>query len=84
MKLVFTHKALKQLQKLDRVTQTRIREALDTLLTQPKKVDLKKLKGQTNKWRIRVGSYRVILRFYKGQCVILVLQIAHRKDIYKN
>jgi len=39
---------------LDRKTQKRIKAALDRLLSYPQAVDLKKLKGSQNMWRLRV------------------------------
>jgi mRNA interferase RelE/StbE len=38
------------------------------------------LKG---KWRYRVGDYRLICNIDDEKVVILVLETAHRKDIYK-
>ena len=38
------------------------------------------LKG---KWRYRVGDYRLICNIDNEKVVILILETAHRKDIYK-
>ena len=37
-----------------------------------------------NGWCIRIGNYRVIYEIQDNVCHILVLDIGHRKDIYKN
>ncbi|MDR3490498.1 MAG: type II toxin-antitoxin system RelE/ParE family toxin [Gammaproteobacteria bacterium] len=34
-------------------------------------------------WRIRVGNYRVIYEIKDQICYILVLDVGHRKEIYK-
>ena len=34
-------------------------------------------------WRFRVGDYRIIARVEHARLVILVLVIAHRRDVYR-
>ena len=34
-------------------------------------------------WRYRVGDYRVICSIEDDELVVLVLQIGHRRDVYK-
>ncbi|MCS5694048.1 type II toxin-antitoxin system RelE/ParE family toxin [Cyanobium sp. FGCU-6] len=34
-------------------------------------------------WRYRVGEYRVICSLEDHELVVLVLQIGHRRDVYK-
>lgn len=34
-------------------------------------------------WRYRVGDYRVICSIEDHELVVLVLQIGHRRDVYK-
>lgn len=34
-------------------------------------------------WRYRVGGYRVICSIEDHELVVLVLQIGHRRDVYK-
>ena len=36
-----------------------------------------------NAWRIRIGDYRVIYEIEDNQFRILVIAIAHRKNIYE-
>jgi mRNA interferase RelE/StbE len=43
----------------------------------------KKLTGK-EAWRIRIGDYRVIYEIENKQLMILVIEIGHRKEIYKN
>jgi len=43
---------------------------------------LKKLK-KVDKWRLRVGNFRIILHIDAAKDKIFVLKIGHRKDIYK-
>lgn len=34
-------------------------------------------------WRYRTGHFRIICKIDDGQLVVLVLKIAHRKDVYE-
>ena len=42
-----------------------------------------KLKGQEDLYRIRSGDYRIIYMVKNKEVTILVLRIAHRKEVYK-
>ena len=60
----------------------RITAALDGLAEDPRPRGCKKLKGEDNLWRIRVGDYRVIYSIEDDKLVVLVVRVAHRKDVY--
>lgn len=60
--LEITLKAKKDLKKLDKNTQKRVTDALKQMISDRERVDLKKLKGTEDTWRLRVGNYRVILK----------------------
>ena len=83
MRLKITEQAQKDLASLDKRTQRQIRVALDRLLGYPQAVDLKKLKGSQDIWRLRVGDWRVILRLDRGQGTLYVLRIRNRRDAYR-
>lgn len=34
-------------------------------------------------WRYRVGDYRIVCEIQEGKIVVLVLAIAHRREVYK-
>ena len=80
--LVFNPKAEIQLKKLDKSIQDRILNALDRIKIRPFDYDLKKLQG-TPYYRLRVGEYRVILDILQDKLIIIVIEIGHRKNIYK-
>ena len=83
MRLEITEPAEKDLAGLDKETQRRIKTALDRLITCPQNVDLRKLHGSPERWRLRVGDWRVILRIDRGQRILYVLRIRHRRDAYR-
>ncbi|MBI2665794.1 type II toxin-antitoxin system RelE/ParE family toxin [Candidatus Woesearchaeota archaeon] len=80
--LIYSPSALKQLEKLEHQLKERIIIALERLRIRPESCDIKKLVGIEG-YRFRVGDYRVIFEMEKNKLVILVLQIGHRKNIYK-
>jgi mRNA interferase RelE/StbE len=36
-----------------------------------------------NLWRFRVGDYRIIARLEHSRLIILVLAVAHRREVYR-
>jgi mRNA-degrading endonuclease RelE of RelBE toxin-antitoxin system len=40
------------------------------------------LRGR-NAWRIRVGDYRVLYEIHDARLLILVVDIGHRREIYR-
>ena len=46
------------------------------------KIDLKKIKGYENYYRIRIGAYRIGCEIQAGNKIIFY-RVKNRKDIYK-
>lgn len=73
--------ALEQLRALPKELRQRIGQKIDALQTDLQG-DVKKLAGQAGKYRLRVGSYRVLFTLEKNQiCVYLVKD---RKNAYRD
>jgi mRNA interferase RelE/StbE len=34
-------------------------------------------------WRVRVGDYRIIYDIRDGELVVLVLDVGHRREVYR-
>ena len=80
--IVITSQAKKDLSKLDIKTKERILKGLYQLKTnQP--VDLKKLKGTDDEWRLRVGDYRVRLKITDKEVTVYALSVKHRREAYR-
>ena len=79
--VIFSEKALKQFNKLEKSVRQRIVAVLERIQVRPEAY-LKKLLGNQN-WRLRVGDYRLIIDIDKGKLMILVIEVGHRKNIYK-
>ena len=56
----------------------RILEVLEKLPLDPYAGDIEKLGGEENKWRRRVGSYRIFFRIYHQSRMIYVVEIERR------
>jgi len=78
--------AKRDLQKLDKTLQKRITSfLLDRLQTTDNPcLTGKALQGRfSGLWRYRVGDFRLLCRIENNELIILVIEIGHRKEIYK-
>jgi mRNA interferase RelE/StbE len=75
--------AHRDLTRLPKALQIRIAVRLRELADDPRPSGVVKLAGAENLWRIRTGNYRVIYEIHDDRLVVLVLRVAHRKDVYR-
>jgi mRNA interferase RelE/StbE len=75
--------AARELRRLDRSIQQRIGDALDALQQNPRPAGCKKLSGPAGWWRVRVGDYRIVYSIHDDRLLVLVVRVAHRKDVYR-
>ncbi|MDR3528860.1 MAG: type II toxin-antitoxin system RelE/ParE family toxin [Rhizomicrobium sp.] len=83
----YTGTARKQLRKLDKQTARRILDFIDARVAgseSPREVG-KALTGPLlgSFWRYRVGDYRIICEIQDGKLCVLVIEIGHRKEVYR-
>jgi len=82
----FQRSAAKQLRKLDRAVQQRILEYFRNrvLAAEDPRLVGKALTGDKGGlWRYRIGDYRAICKL-KDEClVVLVLELGHRREVYR-
>lgn len=78
-----TAHAKRDLRKLTRDVQEQIEEALEGLTTDPPTGDLRKLKGERDEFRLRVGVWRVIDRRDRASRRVVVLSVDHRREAYR-
>lgn len=81
--VLFKPSARKALAKIPRPIQIRLIEAAEALAADPRPPGVKKLQGDENLWRIRVGAYRIVYEIHDARLVVLVVRIGDRKDIYR-
>jgi len=80
----FTKGARKMFKKLSQELQDRIQPKIDELAIEPRPNGVKKLQGEENTYRIRVGDYRVIYDVLDDVLLVNVIDIGHRSKVYKN
>ena len=60
----------------------RLDEAIESLADEPRPQGCRKLAGTSDRYRIRVGDYRIIYRVDDGKVTVLVLVVGHRREVY--
>ena len=63
--------------------QRRIAARIDTLADNPNPQGAKKLQGERDMWRVRVGDYRILYTLRNAQLVVLVIRVGHRREVYR-
>ena len=81
--IVFKPSAVRELRDLPRDVQARVQAAIEALADDPFSGDVRKMAKHRNRWRLRVGNYRVIYEVNGHELVILIIAVGHRKDIYR-
>ena len=67
---------------LDAKLKTRLDESIESLATDPRPPGCRKLAGISDRYRLRVGDYRIIYCIDDGKVTVLVLAIGHRREVY--
>lgn len=83
--LSFDSAAVRELKRLDRKTSERILRYLEerVLTASGPREYGKALKGKLSElWRYRVGDYRVLCELRDAELVVLVVRVAHRREVY--
>ena len=60
----------------------RMQKAIVALAITPRPPKVKKLKGQRDYWRIRIGDYRVLYTINDKTRVIDIVRVGHRREVY--
>jgi mRNA interferase RelE/StbE len=78
-------RAVRQLRAIPQSAALTILRALAPLGDDPRRQDatVKKLAGYDDRYRLRVGDYRVIYDVIDNQLVILIVGVGHRREIYR-
>ena len=82
----FVPAAAKELKKLGRTEAERILTTLEgriAALDDPRQVGEALAGNLAGLWRWRIGDYRVIARIQDERVLILVVRVAHRREVYR-
>ncbi len=76
-------RAAKQLKKLPPDIQDRINEKILELAENPRPNGVVKLEND-DKYRIRVGNYRILYEIQDDLLIIKVVKVGHRREVYRD
>ena len=82
----YSARAVRDLKKIDRYIRTLIISWIEKNLVNcdnPRKLGKALAADRTGQWRYRIGHYRVLAEIDDRKVLIMVVNIGHRKDIYK-
>ena len=82
----FEPRALGELKKLDRSARQRVVRFLQERIAgnhDPRGFGKPLTGDKVGLWRYRIGEYRIVCRIADEHRAVLVLRIAHRKDVYR-
>ena len=75
--------AAKAIAKLQKANRLRIVGAIELLGVDPRPPGAKMLRGGDHgRWRVRVGDYRIVYAIEDDRLLVLVLRVAHRREVY--
>lgn len=84
-KVLLHKKAFKFLKKLDAETKKRVADSLRELENFPNsKLDILKIAGEENTFRIRIGKLRALFKVYDDEKIIVVIKVDLRRRIYRS
>jgi len=84
-KLDFTKKASKELQKLEIPVIQKISDKLKDLISGNPNIDFSKMETSDDAtYRLVCGNYRIICEVHNKIITILVIKVAHRKEVYRD
>jgi mRNA interferase RelE/StbE len=80
----FSPLAKREIKKLPPQILERVGLVLDELAHDPRPPGVKKLQGLDDTYRVRVGDYRIVYEIQDNLLIVLVLSVAHRREVYRD
>ena len=78
----FKKSATKELNSLPNKEIKKILNSINQLIENPRPINSKKLSA-SERYRIRVGDYRILYEIKDQILIVYIIKIAHRKDVYR-
>ena len=79
----FERAASRALKRLDEPVRRRVFRAVAALAEDPRPAGAEVLSAPERLYRIRIGDYRVIYAIEDDRLLVLVVQVGHRRDVYR-
>jgi len=81
-RIEFTPKAQRDFNALDGSIRGRIARRIDSLAENPFP-SIKKIEGEDELYRLRVGDYRILYQVQGKVLLVLIVGMGHRRDVYR-
>jgi len=78
-----SNSAQKEIKALEHGIRLRVIRSLRSLADEPRPPGCRKLVGSQNRWRVRVGDYRVIYTVDDAGRVVEIVAVRHRSKAYE-
>ena len=82
-KVILTHKSSSFVKNLPKSNKKKLDIIIDRLKENPYSYPYKKIKGETNLYRIRIGGFRISYEIYENENIINILKIGKRDKFYQ-
>jgi mRNA interferase RelE/StbE len=82
-KITLARSARKELERFPAKEVGKIFPKIEALAQEPRPSGCRKLVGESNLWRIRIGSYRVVYSVDDNQNLIDIVAVRHRSEAYR-
>ena len=81
-RIEITNTAHHHIRSLSRVNQQRVNEVIEQLSRNPRPDGVKKLRGEVDFYRVRVGDHRVLYTIDDAEKLIIVHRVMRRENAY--
>ncbi len=81
--VTFARSARRELEALETELVVRVWARIQALGSQPRPPSCRKVQGEHDVWRIRVGDYRVLYQVKDATRIIDIVAVRHRRDAYR-
>lgn len=81
-KIEIKRSAFKEIHKLPQSDLKRVLAQIEVLADNPRPMDCQKLSAQ-EKYRVRVGDYRILYSIEDDVLIVFIVKVAHRREAYR-
>lgn len=81
--LLYKQSLRKDLRKIDKIQLRAIITRIEALANDPRPKGCVRLQGNESLYRIRQGEYRIIYCIEDDVLTVLVIKVAHRREVYR-
>ena len=78
----FSRRAARQIDGLETDLRVRVIKRIEALSDNPRPPGVQKLSGSEGDYRIRIGDYRVVYEIRDALLMVLIMKVAHRRQVY--